>query len=113
MGHPPDNVFADTQFAPLVEARWKRAVHLLRVPATEAPSLGDSRVAVRVDERWERSLTLTRGEMPWSKVGGWRKKPHRGSERSLHKTRLPGRPDRGSANRSPKRAPRRSDHRRR
>ncbi len=113
MGHQPDKVFADTQSAPLAEVRWKRAMHLRRVPATEAASLGNSRLAACVDERYERSVLLRRGEMPWSEAYGWRKKPHRDFKRALAKNRLPGCSDRGSANRSSKRAPRRNDHRQR
>ena len=80
-------------------ARWKHAMHLLRLLLTGAATLRDARVPVRVEVHRDRLLAVKHGEMPWAEVDAWRKELHRDFERTLVETKLPERPDYEVANR--------------
>src|SRR6185369_12745738 len=81
------------------EARWKHAMHLLRLLFSGAATLREGRVPVRVEQHRERLLTVKRGEMSWEDVDAWRKELHTDFERALVETKLPERPDYEAANR--------------
>ena len=79
-------------------ARWKHAMHLLRLLLTGAAALREGRVPVRVEAHRDRLLTVKRGELPWAEVNAWRKELHRDFESALAETKLPERPDYEAAN---------------
>jgi predicted nucleotidyltransferase len=80
------------------EARWKHAMHLLRLLLTGAATLREGRVPVRVEIHREELLAVKRGDVAWREVDEWRKALHRDFEAALGETKLPERPDYEAAN---------------
>src|SRR5882724_6259050 len=81
------------------EIRWKHAMHLLRLLLTDATTLREGHVPVRVEAHRDRLLAVKLGELPWAEVDAWRKELHHDFERAVTETKLPERPDYEAANR--------------
>ena len=75
------------------EARWKHAMHLIRLLLSGIVVLRDGLVPLRVDSYRERLLSIKRGEMPWDELEQWRLELHRQFDAALAATSLPEKAD--------------------
>ena len=75
------------------EARWKHAMHLIRLLLSGIVVLREGLVPLRVDSYRERLLSIKRGEMPWDELEQWRLDLHRQFDAALDTTALPEKAD--------------------
>lgn len=79
-------------------ARWKHAMHLVRLLLAGVAALREGDLPVRVEEHREALLSIRRGEVSWEDLNAWRLRLHAEFDEALPATRLPERPDAEWAN---------------
>jgi hypothetical protein len=80
------------------EARWKHAMHLVRLLIAGVSALREGDLPLLVTEDRERLLAIRRGALSWEEVDAWRVQLHAQFDAALPVTRLPERPDVAWAN---------------
>jgi predicted nucleotidyltransferase len=78
---------------PAPRARWKHAMHLVRLLLSGITVLREGFVPVRVDAHRDRLLAVRDGAVGWEEVNTWRLELHRQFDAAFAATRLPERPD--------------------
>ena len=75
------------------EARWKHAMHLVRLLLSGITVLRGGFVTLNVEPHREQLLAIKSGEMAWEEMDRWRLDLHKQFDAALAATSLPERPD--------------------
>ena len=80
------------------KAKWKEAMHLIRLLHSGIGVLRDGQVPVHVGAQRDQLLAIANGELPWEEVNALRLRLHQEFDGALRFTRLPERPAYEQAN---------------